>query len=129
MAEISKQFVFQVPDAPGEFAKIATTLDKSGVSIEGIESYTFGGQGYIYLWTKDFSSTASVLDNANITYNTEDVLITSFPNTPGTCGKYTQALADAGININWMYTNGTREIMSTDNLKGAQTIAGELENS
>ena len=92
-------FLVALENKPGSLAMVAEALGAQGVNITGISGATCGDSGRAAFTTTDDVTARSVFQSLKTTFKEYDVAEASLPNTPGSLGKATRRLADAGINI------------------------------
>ena len=101
MARIT-QFVIRGENKPGELAQICTELAKVAVNITGVMASQEAGHG-IRMVAEPHAAATKVLDALNIAYNEEPGLAVRLTDRPGALGRATRKLAEAGINITYIY--------------------------
>lgn len=101
MARVT-QFVIRGENKPGALAQICTELAKVAVNITGIMVSQEAGQG-IRMVAEPHAAAAKVLDTLKIPYGEEQGLAVRLTDRPGALGRATRKLAEAGINITYIY--------------------------
>lgn len=112
-------------DEPGELAKLGQTTGAAGVNIEGMCAFTGEGRGIIHLLVADnlAERAASALREAGMGVADErEVLVVDIDDRPGSLGEMALELADAGVNIELLYTTygGVKVVIATDDLESAR---------
>ncbi len=115
-----KQLSFMMPDRAGLLSDITTALSNSKVNISNICAYGMEGQATFMLTTDSNAKAKKAIAPLGVELKEEDVLVVEMSNKPGELQKVAKKLADAGINILYMYgtTTGGRTasgIMVTSN--------------
>jgi hypothetical protein len=103
-------------------------LGTAGVNIEGVCAITHEGRATVHILVEDPARARSALDGAGIKVEGEtDVIVGDLSgsvDSPGTLGRMTRQLADAGINISLVYlaTKNRAVIDTSDNAKARQIL-------
>lgn len=101
MARVT-QFVIRGENKPGTLAQISSELAKVAVNITGIMASPESGQG-IRIVAEPYAAAKKVLDALRVPYNEEHGLAVRLTDRPGALGRLTRKLAEAGINIAYIY--------------------------
>ena len=111
-------------DRPGELARVAQTLSSSGVNIEGIAEIG----GIVHVLARDPSAARSALRAGGYKIEGElEVLVLPLTDRPGELSMIMQRLADASINLRFIYlATGTRVVIGADDITRARSA---LESS
>jgi hypothetical protein len=112
-------------DEPGELAKLGQTTGTAGVNIQGMCAFTGEGRGIIHLLVADGAAERAVtaLEEAGMgVADKRDVLVVDIADRPGSLGEMARELAEAGVNIELLYTTfgGVRIVIATDDLDSAR---------
>src|SRR5438874_8974427 len=109
-------------DRPGELARVAQTLSSNGVNIEGIAEIG----GVVHVLARDPSAARSALRAAGYAIDGElEVLILPMTNRPGELSMITQRLADASVNVRFVYlATETRVVIGVDDITQARQVLG-----
>jgi hypothetical protein len=101
-----------VEDKPGTFARIAEALGKAGINIEGGSATVFQGQGICHFLVTSVQQARTAIEGAGgrITAETP-VVVTSVGNQPGELGRITQRIAQAGINLEFVYGSSQQGVV------------------
>lgn len=95
-----KQFVIHLGTEQNEtLVKIGKALGRYNVDIISMAGTTAFGICTAILLTNNEELTMKALLEVNIPFSTQDVLIASLPDKPGTFGHFTQLLVDQGIHL------------------------------
>ena len=93
-------------DAPGALATFGETLGAAGVSLEGGGAWTVDDRGRAHFLVRNADAAVVALRRAGIIGVPRPVLIERLvQGVPGQLGRLTRALADAGVNIEVLYTD------------------------
>jgi len=93
-----KQFVIHL-EKEETLTQIGKALGKYNVQITSIAGTTAFGICTVILFTDNEKIAQEQLQELNIPFSTQDVLIASLPNEPGAFGHFTQLLFDQKIQI------------------------------
>jgi hypothetical protein len=112
-------------DEPGELAKLGQATGAVGVNIEGMCAFTGEGRGIIHLLVADSAAARAVnaLRQAGMRVaDQREVLVVDIDDRPGSLGEMALELADAGVNIELLYTTygGVKVVIATDDLESAR---------
>lgn len=97
-----------LPNRAGEFARVTRQLANAGVNIRGLAGLTVGGEGTVELLVDNLASATQALTKGGTNFEQARVVMSPIPeevrDTPGTLAPLAEALAEAGINIESLYT-------------------------
>ena len=96
---IMKWMVLLTEDRPGIMARISYILVKAGINIEGLNAFTAGGRGIIYLLTNQPEKAKKLLEKNGFRVEEEETIIIKVEDKPGMLSKITERLAKEKINI------------------------------
>jgi hypothetical protein len=124
---MAKVLLVTLEDKPGELARIGEALGGAGSNIEGLCAIGSEGRGIAHVLVEDASASRTALEAAGIKVEGEsDVIlvdITADMDTPGTLGRKTRKIADAGVNLKFVYMGtGGRVVIGADDMTTARTI-------
>src|SRR6266851_6472736 len=111
-------------DRPGELARVVQALSTSGVNIEGLAEI----EGVVHVLARDPHSARSALRAGGYTIDGEiEVLVLPMPDRPGELAMIMQRLADASVNLRFIYlATDTRVVIGADDITRARAA---LESS
>ncbi len=101
MARVT-QFVIRGESKPGTLAQICSELAKVAVNITGIMASQEALHG-VRIVAEPHAAARKVLDSLRILYTEEPALAVRLTDRPGALGRTTRKLAEAGINITYIY--------------------------
>jgi len=112
-------------DEPGELAKLGQATGTAGVNIQGMCAFTGEGRGIIHLLVADGAAerAANALREAGMgVADQRKVLVVDIADRPGSLGEMALDLAEAGVNIELLYTTfgGVKVVIATDDLESAR---------
>jgi hypothetical protein len=112
-------------DEPGQLAKLGGITGEAGINLQGLCAFTGEGRGIIHLLVSDAIAerAANTLEQAGMgVADRRPVLVVDIEDRPGSLGELTRELAEAGVNIELLYTTfgGVRVVIATDDLESAR---------
>jgi hypothetical protein len=110
---------------PGELARLGQATGEAGVNIRGMCAFTGEGRGIIHLLVDDRAAerAVSALEQAGMgVADRREVLVVDIADRPGSLGEMALELAEAGVNIELLYTTygGVKIVIATDDLQSAR---------
>ncbi len=103
-----KQLSFTIPNKTGLLSEITTAVAGTKANISAICAYEQDKRACFLLITDSNAKARKPLDKLKIKAKEEDVVLVEMPNKIGELQKVSEKIADAGINIDYMYgTTGT----------------------
>ena len=113
-------------DEPGQLAKLGQAMGEAGVNVQGMCAFTGEGRGIIHLLVKDDACAARAVDGLGQAgmrvADQREVLVVDVEDRPGSLGELARELAEAGVNIELLYTTygGVKLVLATDDLENAR---------
>jgi len=103
----------KLKNTPGALADMGETLGKAGISVEGGGVFVENGEGVAHFLFEDGAAAAKALIDANIEVTTyTKVLVQKLrQDVPGQLGKITRKMAEAGVNIEVMYSDHDNQMI------------------
>lgn len=102
-AKISKQLSFALANRVGLLSKVSTALADAKVNINAICAYAMGEKAYFMLITDKNAQAKKALSKLKRKFEEEDVVSVEMPNRAGELQKVAKKIADAEIDIIYMY--------------------------
>lgn len=99
-------FIVELENRPGTVADLSEALGERGINITGVAGAALGDSAAIGLITNDDEGTRAVLEGRGSTYRELDLVAAGLEDRPGTLGKATRRLADAGVDIQAILPTG-----------------------
>ena len=115
---------------PGALADMGDALGRAGVSIEGGGAFVVNGQGVAHFLFHDGAVARSALEAASIrVLHQREVLIQRLrQDEPGQLGKLTRRMADAGVNIEVLYSDHEHQlILVVDAIEKGRLVSAAWE--
>ena len=108
-----KDLAILLDDRPGALAAMGDALGRAGVSIEGGGVFVVDGRGIAHFLFHDGAAARAALEAAGITVLAErEVLVQRLrQDEPGQLGKIARRMAEAGVNIEVMYSDHDHQLI------------------
>ena len=116
----------ELDDRPGALAEMGETLGRAGVSVEGGGAWVVSGRGVAHFLFSDGDAARSALEAAGIrVIAARDVVVQRLKQAvPGQLGKLTRRMADAGVNIEVLYSDHDNQlILVVDDVAKGRAVA------
>ncbi len=119
---------FDTEDRPGLLADVTTQLAQAKVNVTAICAYSMENRAYVDMTTDSAPKAKKALAGLGIKAEQEDVIAVEVPNKVGELQKVAKAIADAGINVTYMYgttssgRTSTALFSTSDNRKALKAI-------
>ena len=103
----------RLDNEPGALAKMGECLGRAGVSVEGGGAWVVGGSGIAHFLFQDGEAARAALEAAGIeVLEVRDVVVQRLKQeVPGQLGQLTRRMADAGINIEVLYSDHDHQLV------------------
>src|SRR5262249_9178487 len=121
-----KDLTMVLANRPGALAEMGEALGRAGVSIEGGGAWVVGGEGVAHFLFEDGAAARQALEATGITVLAErEVVVQRLKQAvPGQLGKLTRRMADAGVNIEVLYSDHHHQlILVVDDLVRGRAVA------
>lgn len=121
-----KDLTIALENHPGALAEMGRALGRAGVSIEGGGAWVVGGQGVAHFLFEDGTAARKALEAAGIHVVEErEVLVQRLKqDVPGQLGLLTHRMAEAGVNIEVLYSNHQHQlILVVDDLAKGRVVS------
>jgi len=98
---------------PGALAEMGEALGRAGVSVEGGGAWVVNGEGVAHFLFEDGQAARAALEAAGIrVLEVRDVLVQRLnQSVPGQLGKITRKMAEAGVNIEVLYSDHDHQLI------------------
>ena len=108
-----KDVSIALDNRPGALAEMGDALGRAGISIEGGGAFVVNGQGVAHFLFEDGAAARDALEAAGITVLEErEVLVQRLKQAqPGQLGKITRRMAEAGVNIEVLYSDHDNQLI------------------
>lgn len=121
-----KDLAIELENRPGALAEMGEALGQAGVSIEGGGAWVVEGRGIGHFLFADGAAARSALEAAGIRVLAEnEVLVQRLrQDVPGQLGKLARRMAEAGVNIEVVYSDHDRQlILVVDDLDRGRAVS------
>jgi hypothetical protein len=121
-----KDLAISLENRPGALAEMGDALGRAGVSIEGGGAFVVNGEGVAHFLFEDGGAARRALEADGIRVLEErEVLVQRLNQSqPGQLGKITRRMADAGVNIEVLYSDHDHQlILVVDDLNKGRLVS------
>ena len=118
----------RLDNKPGTLAKMGECLGRAGVSVEGGGAWVVGESGFAHFLFQDGEAARAALEAAGIeVLDVRDVVVQRLKQAvPGQLGRLTRRMADAGINIEVLYSDHDHQlVLVVDKLEEARIVSAK----
>jgi hypothetical protein len=102
-ARKAKEISFTMPNKAGLLSEVSRAIAGAGVNITAICAYAMGNTAYFMLTTASNVKAKKALVPLSVAVEERDVVEVELLNRPGELQKIAKRIADAGIDIEYMY--------------------------
>lgn len=120
----------RLANRPGELARFGETLGRAGISLEGGGGFQVTDACVVHFLVHEGDRAASVLREAGFeVLGVRDVVeLRLAQEEPGQLGKLARAMADAGVNIECVYSDHEHQlVVCADDLEAARRVASSWQ--
>jgi hypothetical protein len=97
---------------PGSDADAMEALGRAGINIDGVTGSGCGGEGILHILVEDGAAALRALqDGGQVVREERDVLVCPVEDRPGQGGAIMRRIADAGVNVDFIYLSVKGELM------------------
>ena len=113
-----KDLTINLENTPGTVATAAEALGNAGINIEGGFGMAMGDRGELHVLVADADGARKALQAAGVDCGADrDVEVVSLIDEPGELGRHLRRIAEAGINLDMVYTaTNTRLVMAASDM-------------
>ena len=113
---MAQDFTIMLPNRPGVLANLSTTLGKAGINIEGISGTQYHDKVVLHMLFEQSEEAQALLYKKKFTIlAVRDVLVLDIKDKPGELGKIAQKMANAEVNIDFVYlATNNRIVLGVD---------------
>jgi hypothetical protein len=102
-ARKAKEISFTMPNKAGLLSDVSKAISGASVNITAICAYAMGDTAYFMLTTASNVKAKKALEPLGVVIEERDVVEVELLNRPGELQKVAKRIADAGIDIEYMY--------------------------
>ncbi len=108
-----KDLAIALENRPGALAEMGEVLGRAGVSVEGGGAWVVQGRGIAHFLFEDGAAARRALEGAGIrVLDARQVLVQRLEqDVPGQLGMLTRRMADAGVNIEVLYSDHANQLI------------------
>lgn len=121
-----KDIAIELDHRPGALAEMGEALGRSGVSVEGGGAWVVDGRGAAHFLFNDGDAARDALEAAGIrVLAVRDVVVQRLKQAvPGQLGKLARRMAEAGVNIEVLYSDHDNQlILVVDDVGKGRAVA------
>ena len=121
-----RDLAVKLDNRPGTLAEMGEVLGKAGVSVEGGGGFVFEGKGIVHFLFEDTTAAKKALEEKGIkVLEDREVLVQRLKqDQPGQLGKISRMMADAGVNIEVIYSDHQNQlILVVDDIEKGRIIS------
>src|SRR5882762_10707975 len=121
-----RDLTIRLENRPGALAEMGEALGSAGVSVEGGGAFVFDGQGIAHFLLEDAVAARQALAAKGIeVIEDREVLVQRLKqDQPGQLGKISRMMADAGVNIEVIYSDHQNQlILVVDDLEKGRAVS------
>jgi organic hydroperoxide reductase OsmC/OhrA len=120
-----QDLAIRLPHEPGALARMGEVLGAAGVSVEGGGGFVVDGQAVMHFLFEEGARARTALEAAGIeVMEVRDVLVQKLDQgTPGQLGRIARRMADAGVNIEVVYSDHQNQlVLGVDRLENGKAV-------
>ena len=102
-AIITKQLSFGMPDKTGLLSEVTAAVQAAKANMRSICAYAMDGRAFFMLITDSNAKAKKAISKLGAKVKKEDVVAVEMPNRVGQLDKVSKKLADAGIDIYYIF--------------------------
>ncbi len=121
-----QDMTIDLENRPGALAEMGEALGAAGVSVEGGGAWVVDGRGAAHFLVADGEAARRALEIAGIrVLAVRDVLVQRLDqSTPGQLGRIARRMAEAGVNIETLYSDHQNQlILVVDDLEAGREVS------
>ena len=121
-----RDLAIRLENRPGALAEMGEALGSAGVSVEGGGAFVFAGEGIAHFLFNDAAAARRALEEKGIVViEDREVLVQKLnQDQPGQLGKISRMMADAGVNIEVIYSDHQNQlILVVDDFDKGQVVS------
>jgi len=118
---MAQDFTIMLPNRPGVLADLCNKLGKAGINIAGVSGTQYHDKVIMHMLFEDGEKAQALLYKNGFTImSVRDVLVADIQDKPGELGKFAQKMANAEVNIDFVYlATNTRIVLGVDDIDKA----------
>jgi hypothetical protein len=127
-----RDLAIRLENRPGALAEMGEALGHAGVSVEGGGGFVVDGKGIAHFLFEDTTAARKALEEKGIEVLADrEVLVQRLKqDQPGQLGKISRLMADAGVNIEVIYSDHQNQlILVVDDVEKGRMVSDAWKNS
>lgn len=101
---MAQDYMVMLPNQPGVLANLSKKMGEAGINIEGISGTQYQDKVVLHLlFDKGQEAQALLAKNKITVMSVREVLVVEIADKPGELGKVAQKMANAEVNIDFVY--------------------------
>lgn len=127
-----RDLAIRLENRPGALAEMGEALGSAGVSVEGGGGFVVDGSGIAHFLFEDTVAARKALEEKGIEVLADrEVLVQRLKqDQPGQLGKISRLMADAGVNIEVIYSDHQNQlILVVDDIEKGRAVSDAWKNS
>jgi len=104
---VRTQLTALLPNKPGALAELCEALSANEVNVVALSVVDTTDQALVRMLCDNVARAKRVMGNIGIPYGEAQVIALKMPNVPGTLAKAARALANARVNIDYLYATSS----------------------
>jgi len=126
---VTKQLSIMLENRGGAFALLCSKFAEKAINILGLMVPDQTGVAPVRLVVSSHEAAKKTLDDLNLKFSEEDVLLVQLSDRPGALGKLTRKLADRDIDLKYAYgtilkgAGRATVVLAVSDIEGAEKIA------
>jgi hypothetical protein len=122
-----RDFTIHLTHNPGELARVANALSRTGANIKSVAAMTFGNQGVVRILADDIEAARAAFNESNIRFEESELATVLLENKAGELSDLAAKLANAHINLYALYVIGLEGdlvelALAVDDVKKAKKV-------
>ncbi|MFH1622466.1 MAG: ACT domain-containing protein [Candidatus Omnitrophota bacterium] len=102
-AILDKQLIITVDNKVGTLAEVSGVISTSGINLIAVCAYAVDNKGFIMFVSENNKEAEKLLKEKGYEVREEEVILLNLDNKPGALQAVTQRVADAGIDLTFIY--------------------------
>ncbi|MBC8029531.1 MAG: amino acid-binding ACT domain-containing protein [Pyrinomonadaceae bacterium] len=127
-----KDLAIRLANRPGALAEMGETLGSAGVSVEGGGAFVVDSDGIAHFLFADGAAARKALEEKGIEVLAENEVLVQKLNQdqPGQLGKICRLMADAGVNIEVIYSDHQNQlVLVVDDFEKGRAVSESWSNA
>jgi hypothetical protein len=123
----ARQLTVWVPDRPGMLGEVGSALGEKKANIRAFNAWVEGQQGAIRIIVDKHAAAKKAIAAHGWEATEEEVLEVALADSPGSLGRITQKLGQAGVNIRYAYAGSAKSARRVNVFFGVSDLKAALK--